>query len=211
MVQLSIPKNVVSSFNRILFDGKIVVVDTFEKCDDAIRNLKKYDKLGIDTETRPSFKKGVVHKMALLQVSAYDVCYLFRINKLGLTDSVKSLLEDATIKKIGLSLKDDMRKISEVNIVKPANFVDLQDFVKKYGIVDNGLQRIFGIVFNRYISKGQQLTNWEADQLSINQQEYAATDAWACLKVYDELINNRFEPEKSIYKVVEHPEQDTGL
>ncbi len=35
------------------------------------------------------------------------------------------------------------------------------------------------------ISKSQRLSNWEADVLSDGQKQYAATDAWACLNIYN--------------------------
>ena len=64
---------------------------------------------------------------------------------------------------------------------------------------DNSLQRIFAIVFGQRISKGQRLSNWEAIELTNAQQNYAATDAWACLKIYNELIGNKFNPYDSKY------------
>ena len=155
--------------------------------------------IGIDTETRPSFKKGVYHNVALLQLSTIDKCYLIRLNKTGFSDKVASLLEDESIMKIGLSLNDDIRRLHESKDFKPSNFVDLQTFVKDYGIIDNSLQRIFAIVFGQLISKGQRLSNWEAIELTNAQQNYAATDAWACLKIYNELIGNKFNPYDSKY------------
>ena len=43
------------------------------------------------------------------------------------------------------------------------------------------------ILFGQKISKSQQLSNWEAEQLTQPQQLYAATDAWACLTIYNRL------------------------
>ena len=37
------------------------------------------------------------------------------------------------------------------------------------------------------ISKSQRLSNWEADALTEAQQLYAATDAWACVRIYEYL------------------------
>jgi ribonuclease D len=93
------------------------------------------------------------------------------------------------IKKIGLSLKDDFSAIHKRKALSPANFIDLQSFVKDYGIEDMGLQRIYGILFGKRISKGQRLSNWEADILSDAQKMYAALDAWACLRIFNELIH----------------------
>ena len=199
MIRLSINKEAISKLPTAAFNGKIFVADTKELVDVAIDELRKYDMIGIDTETRPSFKKGVYHNVALLQLSTIDKCYLIRLNKTGFSDKVASLLEDESIMKIGLSLNDDIRRLHESKDFKPSNFVDLQTFVKGYGIIDNSLQRIFAIVFGQRISKGQRLSNWEAIELTNAQQNYAATDAWACLKIYNELIGNKFNPYDSKY------------
>lgn len=143
--------------------------------------------LGIDTETRPSFKKGKTNKVALLQVATEDTCFLFRLNRIGVTEALKTLLEDTNVYKIGLSLKDDVMMLRKRANFTPGNFVDLQDIVKKVGIEDQSLQKIYANLFGAKISKGQQLTNWEADVLTDSQKLYAATDAWACIRIYNEL------------------------
>ena len=206
MVELSISKDILVTLPRVLFDGKIVIVDNHIKSNIAISKLRKETLLGIDTETRPSFRRGVIHKVALLQISTFNECYLFRTNKIGMPQGVLQLLQDERVTKIGLSLRDDMLKLGEICNINPKGLIDIQDFVKKYGIIDNSLQRIYGIVFNRDISKSQQLTNWEAPLLTDAQCAYAATDAWACLKLYDELINNRFDYNNSRYIVEPHSE-----
>ncbi|MDD2961349.1 MAG: 3'-5' exonuclease domain-containing protein 2 [Muribaculaceae bacterium] len=201
MVKLSIDKKIVTSFEPICFDGVIYVVDTIDKLERAIEYLRNYKYIGIDTETRPSFKRGVNHNVALVQLSTIDTCFLVRINELGFNKILIDFLEDENICKIGLSLSDDITRLHKLYNFKPANFLDLQKFVKSYGILDNGLQRIFAIIFDRKISKGQQLTNWEINELTQKQKEYASTDAWACLAIYNELISGRFKPNESKYLI----------
>lgn len=203
MVKLSIDKKLISSFPIEHFDGKIVVVDTIEKLDVALRELNKERYVGIDTETRPAFKKGTVYSVSLIQLSTHSVCYLVRVNKTGYHKQLLDFLENKDITKIGLSLCDDIKRINASIKFKPGSFLDLQSFVKEYGIIDNGLSRIFAIIFEHRISKGQQLTNWEADTLTEKQQLYAATDAWACVKIYDELKENRFNPNECKYVLQE--------
>lgn len=171
------------------FPGRIIVVQNEDEADKACSYLSKFDTIGFDTETRPAFKKGVIHKIALMQLSTEDTCFLFRLNIIGLPDCLANLLTDPAIKKIGLSLKDDFSAIRKRKPLVPTNFIDLQAFVKKYGIEDNGLQRIYGILFEKRISKGQRLTNWESEILSDAQKMYASLDAWACLQIYNELKN----------------------
>jgi ribonuclease D len=142
----------------------------------------------LDTETRPSFKKGQVHQVALLQVSSYDVCFLFRLNQLGMSPSVKRLLEDTKVPKIGLSLRDDLNSLHRIGDFENGNFVDLQNRVSEVGVEDMSLQKLYANFFGQRISKREQLTNWEADILSDKQKGYAATDAWSCIMLYEELL-----------------------
>lgn len=169
------------------FEGRIIIVQSETESDKAVRYLLSQQILGIDTETRPSFRKGQTHQVALLQVSTVDTCFLFRLNMIGITESIKRLLEDCSVTKVGLSLKDDMHQLSKRADFTPGMFIELQHEVKKMGIKDMSLQKIYANLFSKRISKGQQLSNWEADTLTPQQKAYAATDAWACIMIYNEL------------------------
>lgn len=206
MCKISIDKKLISNFPQELFDGNIFVVDDLEKLDEAIAYLNKCEIIGIDTETRPSFKKGIYHKVALIQLSDLNNCYLIRLNKIGFPKSLADFLENQIIMKVGLSLNDDIARLEKLIKFKPGNFVDLQSFVKNYGIVDNGLSRIYAILFEKRIAKGQQLSNWEAQELTSSQQLYGATDAWACLKIYNYLLADNFNPSESKYILKEDDE-----
>ena len=169
------------------FNGGIFVIDTFDKLDYFLPLLKDQKLLGFDTETKPSFKKGKVNPVSLLQISTSTEAFLIRINKIGLPEEIKSILKDPEVKKIGLAIKDDLKILNNINTFNPDSFIDLQDFVVSFGIVAKSLKKITGIVLNKRISKSQQVTNWEREELSEAQQIYAATDAWACLQVYKKL------------------------
>lgn len=195
----TISKEEISVLPKAEFNGRIVVINTQDHALKAVSYLETFDTIGFDTETRPSFTKGRNHKIALMQLSTEDTCFLFRLNLIGIPEPISKLLANTQIKKIGLSLKDDFRALSkrmptsanlEVN-----NFIELQSFVKKFGIEDNGLQRIYAILFGEKISKSQRLSNWEADILSYAQQKYASLDAWACLRIYNKLT--RLNPDLS--------------
>ena len=176
-----------STLPRVLFKGRIVVVLTERDADKAVRYLLSQPILGVDTETRPSFKKGQMHQVALLQVSSYDVCFLFRLNQLGLSPSVKRLLEDKQVPKIGLSLRDDLLSLHKLADFNAGYFIDLQDHMREIGVEDLSLQKLYANFFAQKISKREQLTNWEADILQDKQKLYAATDAWSCIMLYEEL------------------------
>ena len=87
-------------------------------------------------------------------------------------------------------------KITDTN---PHGFIDLQKVAPTYGISDASLQKIYAVIFGRRISKSQRLTNWEAEELTHAQQIYAAIDAWSCLKIYNYLELNGFDPTQSKY------------
>ena len=168
-------------------DRRIEVVTTLPKLHEAIEVLKQEKWVGFDTETKPSFVKGVKNKVALVQLSTPQVCYLIRVNKLGIPPILSEFLAAPTPLKIGLSLHDDYRVLLRSCKFKPTGFVDLQKIIKKVGIEELGLQKMYAILFGKKISKAQRLTNWEAAYLNEPQQEYAAIDAWACVDIYEKI------------------------
>ena len=182
----SISKEEINSLPVLEYEGRnIVLVDTLSKLKTTIEVLKNEDVLGFDTETKPSFEKGKTNKVALLQFSTADTCYLIRLNVLGMQNSIIELLSSEKPLKIGLSLKDDYKMLNRRRSFKPAGFLDIQSVINKFGIKDMSLQKIYAIMFNKKISKSQRLTNWQAPNLTIQQQTYAAVDAWACMDMYN--------------------------
>lgn len=202
-MKISIPKEKVSELPIVEFTGNIYVIDSMSKMNMAINALRKELVVGFDSETKPAFARGKLNKVALLQVSTFSECYLFRINKIGIPDKLKSFLEDKNIKKIGLSLNNDIIGLKRITDINPEGFIDLQKRVNEYAIVDMSLQRIYAIIFGKKISKSQRLTNWEAPTLTTAQQKYAALDAFSCLEIYDHLNKGLFEPENSPYIIHE--------
>ena len=167
-----------------LFEGRIIVIHSYADVEKAVNYLKHYPIVGIDTETRPSFAKGRTYEVSLLQISTEDTCFLFRLNYIGMPDVLVDLLQDERQLKVGLSLKDDIQSLNRKHSFEPKGFLDLQQYVKKIGITAQSLQKIYAILFGMKISKSQRLTNWEADVLTDRQKGYAATDAWACIRIY---------------------------
>lgn len=180
-------KHKINGLPRVTFPGRIITIFTEGEAERAVDYLLKQKVLGIDTETRPSFRKGMHNKVALLQVSTIDTCFLFRLNVIGLTPSLVRLLEDTTVPKIGLSLKDDLMMLGYRHEFTPGYFYDLQHHVKEIGIEDLALQKLYANIFGQKMSKAQRLTNWEATTLTNAQKVYAATDAWSCIMLYNEI------------------------
>jgi len=171
------------------FKGEIVLVDNLKTFYKVFPKLLESDLLGFDTETRPTFKKGRKNAVSLIQLSTEDLACLFRINKIGIPDELAGLLSDPFVIKTGVAVHDDIKFLKSVRKFNPEGFVDLQTLVKDFGIQSSGLKKLTAIVLGFRISKRQQVTDWEAEELSEAQQIYAATDAWVCYQIYKKLIN----------------------
>ncbi len=187
LIKRTIDKEELQNMPKASFPGQIHIVQTPQEAERAVSYLKTCTLLGIDSETRPSFTKGHVYKVALLQIASDEHCFLFRLNLTGLTLPVILLLENPNITKVGLSLKDDFMMLHKRAPFEQHACIELQEFVRPFGIQEKSLQKIYGILFGEKISKSQRLSNWEADVLTVPQQQYAATDAWACLNIYNKL------------------------
>lgn len=200
---LSIPKDTLATLPAAHYEGRITVIDKAADIEPAVKELYCSPVLGFDTETRPSFKKGHSNTVSLIQLCSHDHCFLFRVGITGIPESLKCILEDESKKKVGLSLHDDFHNLAKIVKLTPGGFIELQQYVKRVGIADNSLTRIYGIIFGQRISKGQRLSNWEAPELSEFQQSYAALDAKACIDIYEAINNNKFDASSSPYQVVE--------
>lgn len=199
-MNLTIEKSVINEMPIAKFPGRIHLIDNAADALQAVAYLSKQTFIGFDTETRPSFKKGDNHNVALIQLSTFDECFLFRINLFGLTQPIVQLLSDPDVIKIGLSTKDDFSGLNRLIPFRADGVIELQNLVKKYGIGEMSLQKVYAIIFGEHICKGQRLSNWEARELSPYQQAYASLDAWACLKIYSYLTDGNFDPAASFGK-----------
>lgn len=185
-IKSTITKAEIAQMPIVQFPGRIFVIYSETDAEKAVAYLKSQQIVGVDTETRPSFKRGRSHKVALLQIATTDTCFLFRLNQIGMPAILQDFLMGDTLK-IGLSLKDDFMMLSRRKEVhaEEGNWIELQDYVGRFGIEDRSLQKIFANLFGKKISKAQRLSNWEAESLSESQINYAATDAWACVEIYN--------------------------
>jgi len=177
----------IQEYDLSWFKGEIMIVDNLAAFGRAIRRLDGEKILGFDTETRPSFRKGRKNKVSLLQLASTDFACLFRINKIGFPEELIEILANPGITKVGVAIHDDIRFLRKIRKFNSEGFIDLQSFVKDYGIKSAGLKKLTAIVLGFRISKRQQVTDWEAEELSEAQQLYAATDAWVCREIYNKL------------------------
>ena len=190
MFRESITKEELSELPLKQFYGDIVLVESPQMARIAADYLKNFPVLGFDTETKPSFSKGENHSVALLQLSTEERAFLIRTQKVGLPDSIRHILSDPSRLKTGVAIRDDLKGLQKIKPFKPAGFVELQDIALKLGIKDFSLKKLSAIVLGYRISKSQQISNWEADDLSDQQLVYAATDAYVSLKIYEKLRNS---------------------
>ncbi len=197
------------------FEGEVIVVDREEQVHEAVAYLRTQPVIGVDTEARPSFTRGVHYPTALVQIASHERCYLFRLTHVGMPQELADLFADEKIRKVGLAFKDDINGLRKRRNFVPANCVDVQSMVAKYGILDLGLQKIFAICFGKKISKTQQLTNWENSHLTPEQARYASTDAWATLLIYEDLLAHEPLEQKEVEalkkeekeRMIEHQQQ----
>lgn len=181
-------KATINALPLVEYPYKINVILNKYEAERAVDYLLTCDILGVDTETKPAFRRGQNHKVALLQVATREQCFLFRLNHLGLPQSIIRLLSNRMVPMVGLSWHDDIMSLHRRAEFTPGWFIDIQDIIGNIGIEDKSLQKLYANLFGEKISKRQRLTNWEADVLSDKQKEYAAIDAWACINLYDEIM-----------------------
>ena len=186
--QANIDNDSVAMLPAARFPGRIVVVDNDDMVDAACEDLQRYERIGFDTETRPSFRAGVSYKVSLLQLSTPDTCYLFRLCKIRLSNRILKILGSRRILKVGADVSGDIRQLRELREFNADGFVDLQHEASRWGIEEKSLRKLSAIVLGERVSKAQRLSNWEATALSEQQQDYAATDAWVSLKLLEELL-----------------------
>ena len=179
------------------FRGEIRIVEHERDIAAACKTLAEQPVIGFDTETRPSFRPGVTFRVSLLQLSTPTVCYLFRLNKIPLAKPILQLLEDRRILKIGADGAGALRSLRQIRHFRDGGFVDLQGIAPEWGIGEKSLRKLSAIVLGRRVSKAQRLSNWEAATLTDKQQLYAATDAWVCTRIYEQLLRT---PKKPIRK-----------
>lgn len=169
------------------FEGKIRLITKPEKLLPVFKKINKHTIAGFDTESKPIFLKGKYNPVALIQIALPEEVFLIRVNMTGLTEEIIGFFENDKITKYGVALRDDLRDLKKIKPFIPKSFVELNHLVKEIGIESNGLRKLAATILGFRISKSAQVSNWEAPQLTLKQKQYAATDAWVCLEMFQEL------------------------
>lgn len=196
MYKITVPPEEIEKLPLGSFPGNIrVITRTGKEYLKAILYLERQKMIGFDTETRPVFSPGQKnHGVALLQLSGPDKAFLFRVQSVGIGKLLRNILSSSRIVKVGAAVHDDVRGLQKIAPFQAKNFVDLQKIGWEWGIRDKSVKKLAANILGCRISKTQQLSNWEARELSPAQCMYAATDAWVCLEMYKKLLKSEKHP-----------------
>ncbi len=187
MFPTSITKEEVMQRPLESYSGKVEIVSTEETIVQALEEVSKSSVVGFDTEARPTFKKGQIRKISLIQIATNGRVYLLRIKKTGLIEPIVDFLNDKKIVKVGIGLEDDILLLNKLKPFRPGGFLDLNKEVAELGAESIGARNLAAMILNIRISKSSQTSNWEVESLTQKQIRYAATDAWICLEMYKKL------------------------
>tara|TARA_R110001592_G_scaffold359340_2_gene665622 strand:- start:62083 stop:62667 length:585 start_codon:yes stop_codon:yes gene_type:complete len=189
MTKIDVSKEELKDYPREAFRGPLLYVKTDEEFSEVWAEFSKNQKVfGIDTETKPSFKKGQQNLTALVQICNGSSVIVVRTYKGVLPEELIAFFNDENIEKVGIATADDMKDLKKCNAGFDAhNVIDLGKLALKKGLKCTGAKRLSALLLGFTISKSQQTSNWENPTLTPAQLTYAATDAWICNLIYDKL------------------------
>jgi ribonuclease D len=170
------------------YNGETILVDTDAELEKACSEIEKCAIIGIDTETKPSFRKGQMNTVALLQISTDKKAYIVRLKKVKMSKRLADIFTNEAIQKIGIAIFDDLKDLKKIIPFTDKSVVDLNLLAPKLGFENIGAKKLSALVLGFRISKRQQVSNWELEKLSQAQIDYAATDAWICREIYLKLV-----------------------
>ena len=183
----NISRDEVNQLPLAKYEGPITIIDTPTGLYQALKEIKRSNYIGFDTETKPAFQKGVYHHVALLQLAVANRVFLVRLSKIGFPKPLQELFSEPTMLKVGISIRDDLLELQKLAKFSPGGIIELNDIAKELGVLREGVRNLTATFLGFRISKSQQTTNWERDQLTEKQMYYAATDAWVCHEIYSKL------------------------
>lgn len=186
-LKTSITNEEINELPLAAFEGKVEVISNEEGLDQAFHEIMKVKAVGFDTETRPVFVRGQQHKVALMQIALEHKVFLLRLKSTGMTSHIIDFLQHEDILKVGVALRDDIKALQRLKRFTPGGIFELTELTRQAGLQVEGVKKLTGLLLGFRISKSAQTSNWEAEHLNEKQISYAATDAWVCLKIYEQL------------------------
>ena len=186
-LRISITAEEINNLPLRTFEGKTFVVSNPDQLSKIVREIESHVVVGFDTETRPSFKKGQMYQVSLLQLAIPDKVFLIRLNHTGVTEELAGLFSNSRIIKAGVGIRDDLKALQKLRPFEPVNCYDLSTLAKEAGLQVESVKKLTALLLGFRISKSAQTSNWEVTTFTQKQIEYAATDAWVCLMLYHKL------------------------
>lgn len=188
---IKITKDEINALPLVAYEGPVTLVDTNEMLHQVISDLEAEPVLGFDTESRPSFKKGQNYPVSLIQLGGLNHVWLFQVQKFNDHKRLWKLLANPRIIKAGVAIQDDIKKLQDLHPFKPSGFVEIATMTQQAGILNTGLRSLAALLLNARISKRAQVSNWAKPNLSETQIQYACTDAWMSLRIYQHMLDLR--------------------
>jgi len=179
-----ITKEEISILELDKYAGEIVLVETKNTLAKACKEILECKIIGIDTETKPSFRKGQTNSVALLQIATDKKVYIIRLKLVAMSKELASIFSNEDIVKVGIAVRDDLKDLKKLKAFDEKSVVDLNVLAPKLGFESIGAKKLSALVLGIRISKRQQVSNWESAELTQAQITYAATDAWICREIY---------------------------
>ena len=181
---VKLSKNEINALPLIQYEGDIEILTSKDNIQAAINDLKNYDLIGFDTETKPTFVKGPLNPPSIMQLACDDKVYIFQFDNDEIFKQLSLILSNENITKCGVSVDRDLIELMYLSPFDPISFVDLGNVARDNEIPHHGLRGLVAMFLKRRISKGSQTSDWSKISLSESQISYAATDAWVSLELF---------------------------
>ena len=181
---VKLSKNEINALPLIQYEGDIEILTSKDNIQAAINDLKNYDLIGFDTETKPTFVKGPLNPPSIMQLACDDKVYIFQFDNDEIFKQLSTILSNKNITKCGVSVDRDLIELMYLSPFDPISFVDLGNIARKNEIPHHGLRGLVAMFLKHRISKGSQTSDWSRLRLSDSQISYAATDAWVSLELF---------------------------
>jgi len=186
-LRISITAEEINNLPLRTFNGKTHVISNHDQLEKIVREIESHEVVGFDTETRPSFKKGQIFQVSLLQLAIPKKVFLIRLNHTGVTPELAGLFSNTKIIKAGVGIRDDLKALQKLRPFDPVSCYDLSTLAKEAGLQVESVKKLTALLLGFRISKSAQTSNWEVPTFTQKQVEYAATDAWVCLELFHKL------------------------
>ena len=187
---VKLSKNEINALPLIQYEGDIEILSSKYNIQAAINDLKNYNLIGFDTETKPTFVKGPLNPPSIMQLACDDKVYIFQFDNDEIFRKLSSILSNKNITKCGVSVDRDLIELMYLSPFDPISFVDLGNVARENEIPHHGLRGLAAMFLKRRISKGPQTSDWSRISLSDTQISYAATDAWVSLELFKIFYKN---------------------